>query len=39
MSVDRFTKFTFFFNGVSSLLGWNVVLACFDFFSGQFKGK
>lgn len=39
MSVDSFTKIAFLANGVSSLLGWNVVLACFDFFSGQFKGK
>jgi len=39
MTVDSFTKFTFLVNGVSSLLGWNIVLACFDFFSEQFKGR
>ena len=39
MTVDGFTKFTFLVNGISSLLGWNVVLACFDFFGSKFKGK
>ena len=26
-------KFTFFVNGISSLLGWNAVLATFDFYA------
>ena len=29
-------KFTFLFNGISSLLGWNAVLATFDFYAAQY---
>lgn len=39
MTVNRFTKFTFLVNGISSLLGWNVILSCFDFFDQKFPGK
>lgn len=32
----RINKFTFLINGISSLLGWNAVLATFDFYAAQY---
>lgn len=39
MEIDKFTKATFYMNGVSSLLGWNVILSAFDFFQNAFPGR
>jgi equilibrative nucleoside transporter 1/2/3 len=39
MEIDKFTKITFVMNGISSLLGWNVILSAFDFFQNSFPGR
>lgn len=36
MEIDRITTITFFLNGISSLLGWNVILTAFDYFGAAF---
>lgn len=36
MEIDQITTVTFFLNGITSLLGWNVILTSFDYFAVAF---
>ena len=36
---SKINRLTFLINGVSSLLGWNAILSCFDYYQGKFPSQ